>query len=504
MTSLRMVPSSPLAGHLAHPLPAARAAAVALALALLALSLAGCSHLLPGSYADRRLAEPLPTGPAHAGPPAAEPPAAEPPPPPPPAAPASAAPRGLDSLTALLDLALRNDPGTRAAWLEARAAADTAGARRAAWLPTLDGSAALTRLQSPGTSSTEVRRTDASVSAQLTWLLLDLGARGASQDEADQQLLAARLAHESAVLDLALRVEEAWYGYQTSRALLVAADATVKQAGTSLKAAEERRAAGAATVADVLQARTALSQLKLEVQRIEGLSAGLRGRLASLAGLSPTVELVVPPLPENVHAAESLPQVERLLDEAARANPDLARARALADAADARARTISRADLPTLSAVAGLGEDWPLAPESDRYTFWNAGLVLRIPLFSGGRASFDTASARASAEAARARTEATGRQVQLDVWISYQALRTAARRGETARDLLASATEGVEVANGRYREGLGSILDLLSSQSSLESARAEEILARADWLLALARLARATGRLLPPSTGASP
>ena len=95
-------------------------------------------------------------------------------------------------------------------------------------------------------------------------------------------------------------------------------------------------------------------------------------------------------------------------------------------------------------------------------------------------------------------------QVQLDVWTSFQALRTAARRGETARDLLASATEGVQVAAGRYREGVGSILDLLTSQAALESARAEEILARADWLLGLARLARATGRLLPASAGAAP
>jgi outer membrane protein len=484
------------------------------------MALASCSHLLPSSYSERRLSEPLPTGarpeappePAAPAPPATPQPSPTAPaqlgPPVPPAlaasAPAAAAPLRVGGLAELLDLALRSDPGTRAAWLDARAAAATAGARRAAWFPVLDGSARLQRFQAPGTTDPEVRHTDAGVSAQLTWLLVDLGARGASQDEAEQQLLAARLAHESAVLDLALRVEEAWYGYQTSRALLVASDAAVKQAEASLAAAEERRSAGAATVADVLQARTALSQLLLDVQRVEGQSAGLRGRLASLAGLSPTVELAVPKLPEDVHADQALPAVERLLDEAARANPDLARARALADAADARARAVSRADLPTLSGTAGAGLVWPVAPESDRYTVWSAGLVLNVPLFAGGRPTFDAASARSSADAARQRTTATGRQVELDVWIAFQALRTAARRGQTARDLLASATAGVEVATGRYREGVGSILDLLTSQSSLESALAEEILARADWLLAMARLARATGRLPPVTAGAAP
>lgn len=475
---------------------------VAPAATLLALVLGGCSAFLPSSHADRRLSEPLPTGsqapqPGNDGPAPATMPAAGPD--------GVTAARSVGGLAELLDLALRNDPGTRAAWLDARAAASTAGARRAAWLPAIDGSVGLQRTQAPGSATLYAHRTDATVSGQLTWLLLDLGVRSASQDEAEQLLLAARLAHESAVLDLALRVEEAWYGYQTTRALLVASDAALKQAETSLKAAEERRSAGAATVADVLQARTALSQLRLDVQRVEGQSAGLQGRLASLAGLPPTVELSVPPLPENVHAEQSLPEVERLLEAAARANPDLARARALADATEARARAISRADLPTLSATASAGHDWLMAPRPPyQYDFWNAGLVLRVPIFSGGRASFEAASARSTAEAARQRTEATGRQVQLDVWTSFQALRTAARRGETARDLLASATEGVQVAAGRYREGVGSILDLLTSQAALESARAEEILARADWLLSLARLARATGRLLPSAAGASP
>jgi outer membrane protein TolC len=453
----------------------------------------------PASYADRRLDEPLPTGERRTPPPGPAPqPSASPETSPP------AAPRRVGGLADLLDLALRNDPGTRAAWLDARAAAATAGSRRAAWFPAADASAGLQRVQAPSSTSAEARHTDATVSAQLTWMLLDLGARGASQDEADQLLLAARLAHESAVLDLALRVEEAWYGYQATRALLVASQASLKQAETSLAAAEERRSAGAATVADVLQARTALSQLKLDAQRVEGQAAGLQGRLASLAGLAPTVELEVPPLPADVNARQALPEVERLLEEAARANPDLARARAQADAAEARARAVSRADLPTLSGVAGAGLDWPMAPDGDRYTTWNAGLVLRIPLFSGGRASFDAASARATAAATRARMEATGRQVQLDVWTTFQALRTAARRGETSRDLLASATEGLEVATGRYREGVGSILDLLTSQAALASAHAEEILARADWLLAMARLARATGRLLPATAGAAP
>src|SRR4030095_11206860 len=80
-------------------------------------------------------------------------------------------------------------------------------------------------------------------------------------------------------------------------------------------------------------------------------------------------------------------------------------------------------------------------------------------------------------------------------------------RFATAQDLLAAADESARVAAGRYQEGVGSILDLLAAQSALANARAQRILARADWLLALARLSHDTGTLaaegpvpLPAST----
>jgi outer membrane protein TolC len=416
----------------------------------------------------------------------------------------TAEPLAPTTLADLLDLALSRDPATRAAWHEARAAAAVAGSRRAAYLPTIEGTGSLVRRLAPSGPRAGDPTTSLGLSAQLTWLLLDLGQRGALRAEAEFDLLAARLAHEVAGLDLALQVEETWYQYQAARALVAASRASLAQAQASLDAAEARRRAGVATIADVLQARTALSQLQLDAQRQEGQMLALRGSLASLAGLPPTADLEVGELPAAVRAAEALPEVERLLAEAARANPALARARALADAADARADAAARANLPSLALAGSAGRAWPVAPDGPWSDDWSAGLFLRIPLFEGGRTAHEALAAREAASAARARVDQASRRVALDVWTSLQGLRTAARRVDTSRDLLASASAGAEVAAARYQEGVGSILDLLSSQTSLEVARAEEILARGDWLVSLARLARATGRAMPSPDGALP
>jgi len=422
---------------------------------------------------------------------------------------ASASPaRTPRSLADLVDLALSRDPATRAAWYDARAAAAQAGSRRSAYLPSLDASASVARQrigEAPGRPTSF--QTTWTPGATITWLLLDLGARGALVEEADLLLAAARLGEHAAVADLVLRVQEGYFAFLAARALVEAETALVKQAEASLAAAEGRQRAGLSTIADVLQARTALSQARLALVQLEGQVLALRGGLATLAGLPPTADLDVGALPAEVDAAAAQPAVEDLLAAAAARNPDVARARAAAEAAGARSRAATRALGPTLSFVGSASRPHYLSPEdAEGGTSWSAGLVLRLPLLDGLglRPVYDALAARSSADAARARADATSQRVALDVWTGYQGVRTAGRRIATSRELVQSARASAEVARGRYREGVGSIVDLLSAQAALELSLAEHVRARADYLVALARLARASGRLDLPEDGPSP
>jgi outer membrane protein TolC len=427
---------------------------------------------------------------------------------------ASRAPR---SLADLVDLALTQDPATRATWFDARAAAAQAGSRRSAWLPSLEASAVLSRQRTGATGRTgedptrpESTQTTLTPTATLNWLLLDLGARGALVDEADHLLVAARLGEHAAVADLVFRVQQTYFSFLAARALVEAEGAAVRQAEASLAAAEGRQRAGLSTIADVLQARTALSQARLVLQQLEGQALALRGGLATLAGLPPTAELDVGTLPADVDADAAQPAIDDLLAAAEARNPDVSRARATADAAAARARATSRAWAPTLSLQAVALKPFYYDPaDIEARSGWLLGLVLRLPLLDGLglRPAYDAIAARASADAAAARADATSQRVALDVWTGYQAVRTAGRRLATARDLGRSARASADVAQGRYKEGVGSIVDLLNAQAALELALAEDVRARADYLVALAQLARASGRLdavAPAPSGGTP
>jgi outer membrane protein TolC len=405
---------------------------------------------------------------------------------------------GRMTLAEIVDLALRNNPTTRLSWAQARAAANSYGASRGPLLPavTVDGAVTRSRsLAAPGRPAGE--RTQYGPSLGLSYLVLDFGGRSGSIDVARQTAIAADLSHNAAVQNTILQVESALFTYLATRALRDAERVAVEEATASLNAAEERRRVGLATIADVLQARTARSQAQLALESLEGGVLVAQGGLAVAMGLPANASFEVPNLPD-APSEDSLrvvtQSVDTLIAVAARARPDLAAVRAQAAAAAAEVRVARSGLMPAISfnANGGYTGSNNSAFQGRTYTL---ALGFDLPVFTGFSRQYDVQSANDQLEAARARTEVTRQQIALQVFTAYYTLQTATDRVRTAADLLASATESESVARGRYREGVGSIVDLLIAQSALADARAQQVQLRWQWRGALAQLAHDVGVL---------
>jgi len=411
------------------------------------------------------------------------------------------------SLAKLLDLALANNPNTRAAYFNARAAAAALGSRSSAYYPALrfDVSGGFAHQVLRG-GSDSFSSWNAGPSLGLTWMLFDLGGRSADVDEARSILVAANLAQNSVLQDTVLAVEQAYYQYLGAKALEEAAGATLKEAETNLDAANARHQAGVATVADVLQAQTALSQARLSLQGYAGQAAALRGALASSLGLPASLDVEVGKLPAQLEVKPLGTAVDALIAAAEARRPDLARARALAEAAQHHADSVQSRGLPSLGLTANLGRTYYSNSAAPHYgDAYGATLDIAVPLFDGFKDTYDLVEAREQARAAAAQAQSTEQQIILQVWSSYQALQTAALQVQTARDLLQSASQSEAVVAGRYKAGAGSILDVLTAQSALAQARGLDVQARAGWLLAVAQLSRDTGALgLRPEANPTP
>lgn len=471
-------------------------AAVSLAAAILLG--AGCSHVRPARSIDESVS-PKP-GALWSPPPQGRAPAPAP-------TPAPQIPEkylkgdATPTLPEVIDLALRNNPATRAAWFEARSAAADLGSKRAEFFPTVSLDANLTRQKTTAIGGTStVLQTTYGPSASLEWLLFDFGGRQADVEEAQRALFAANWTHNAAIQTLVLEVEQAYYSYLAARGLAASADVSVKQAQESATAADERHNAGVSTIADVLQARTALSQAQLALESARGQIQTFRGALATAVGISPDVPVDLGDLPDIANLDEVRAGVESLIDKAQSERPDLAAARFEALKAQSHVRSVRAAGLPTISALGTFDRFYyyntTLLPHFDNYS---GAVLFHFPVFTGFQNRYDTLKAQEDASAAQAQADVLSNQVIFQVWTSYYAVQTSTQQVKTARDLLTSARQSEDVALARYKAGVGSILDLLTAQTALANARAQEIQARAGWFLALAQLAHDTGELSPPA-----
>ena len=174
--------------------------------------------------------------------------------------------------------------------------------------------------------------------------------------------------------------------------------------------------------------------------------------------------------------------------------PDDSTTIALAAAAYSQVRVARAAEFPSLNLTGNGGRTYT-SPTTFAGPSYSVGLGLSIPIFNGFSRQYDVAAARAQADAVSALADQTRQQVVTEVFVSYYALQTAQQRVATADDLLASAEQSVQVAAGRYREGVGSIIDLLTAQSALAAARAQQVQSRWQWYTSLAQLARDAGVL---------
>ncbi len=399
------------------------------------------------------------------------------------------------SLADVVDLALRNNPATRAAWFQARAAADRLGSARGEYFPTINGLATVSRIKSPATNTRSAgQRTEYGPSISLNYLLLDFGGRSGSIETARQDLFAANLTHNATIQNTVLQAQVAYFNYMATLALLGAERSAIAEAQANLNAAQQRNRVGLATIADVLQARTALSQEQLNLETIQGNLQAARGGLAAALGLPANLPFDLEPLTGPIPVRAMTQSVDSIINDALRNRPDLAAARAQAAAAFAQVRVARAAELPSLN-LTGNGARTYSSPSTFAGPSYTVTLGVSVPIFNGFSHQYDVAAARAQADAFSALADQTRQNVVTQVFVSYYALQTAQQKVSTADDLLASAEQSAQVAAGRYREGVGSIIDLLTAQSALANARAQQVQSRWQWYTSLAQLARDAGVL---------
>ncbi len=123
------------------------------------------------------------------------------------------------------------------------------------------------------------------------------------------------------------------------------------------------------------------------------------------------------------------------------------------------------------------------------------GISMKVPIFDGGRRDARRAESLSQLRQEQLRTRDVRQQVDLDVRLALDSIRSAASQVETAREGLALAENELAQARRRYEGGVVSSIEITDAQTRLDRARDNQIVALYNYNLARLDLATATGNI---------
>ncbi len=191
--------------------------------------------------------------------------------------------------------------------------------------------------------------------------------------------------------------------------------------------------------------------------------------------------------------------VEEAFARAQQKRNELAAARLRVDGMKA-ALDVARADrYPSLSFVgsAFLETEEPKFDDREwRTKMWSATVDLSFPIFDGLRTKGKIKQTKAQYEQSRLLSAQTLDGVRLEVEQAVSKLAEARKLMDSQVASVEQAQKGLDIADIRYKNGVGTQLELLDAQVSLTTARTNYFMAVYEHFMAVAEMERATGATL--------
>jgi len=415
---------------------------------------------------------------------------------------AQAAPARVLTLGEAVQVAQERQPQLRAAHASTQAAEGRVEQSRSGLLPQLSATADYQRsttnfvfrpggIPRPGqeTNWTSVNFFDSSVT--LSQLLWDFGQTSNRWRSSQASARATADQERSTAYQVVLQVRVAFFNAVAFKELLGVARETLANQRKHLDQIEGFVQEGTRAPIDLSQARADFANA--EVQAINAVNAYQRSKLLlnQAMGVEGALDYDVandalPPLPGEDGA------LEPLLANALAARPEIASATEQVRAQHLLIRSARGAYAPSISAGAGIVQ---ATTTGSNYVGWNAaaGVTLTWNIFQGGLTKGTVHEAEANLGFAAAQLDVLRQQVRVDVDQALLAIRAAKAALSSANDALVAARQRLTLAEGRYQNGSGSVIELGDAQIAAANAAAQVVQTRFQLATARAQLLWAVG-----------
>jgi outer membrane protein TolC len=319
------------------------------------------------------------------------------------------------------------------------------------------------------------------------------GRRGAQRSQAEAISQAADAGFVQQRFATILAAKQGYYDVVRAHELVRVAMEAVAQTGLGLGYARDRERAGTATRADVLLAELALSTARRRELAARDTLSLTSAALGRLVGANAPVDADRPTTPEPAPLALNDSSV---LTVAPAVAPAVAQTQALVSATAAAVRASRSQYLPTIAL--GAGYNWANAsrvPGAIR-PGWIVAFTTSFPLFNGFLREASVTQAEIAAEVATTTAADTRRLARAEAQQLLGRLHVAEQDITLTREAVRLGSEELRVIQARYRAGIATILDVLTSQTALTQAELDLVSAQFTYQVARASLEALLGRTL--------
>lgn len=290
-------------------------------------------------------------------------------------------------------------------------------------------------------------------------------------------------------------VKQNFYSVLVNREIILVRKESLEVLEEQLKNVEARYAAGVASDFERLQAQVAVANERPNLIRAQNDYRVATEALLAILGVPSRTQLEPDEVQGNLTTDSVSVELQTLLDAAEQSRADILAAQK--DAAAARkAVGEARANyLPKVQALAGYEwiKDSASLRTRDTVDGWNVGVVASVDLFNGFSNAAQVYQAKARRRQAEARELQTRLGVSVEVRQAYSAFEQAQEILNSSKQVVQQARESLRMAKARYGAGSSTQLDVLQAQAALSQARLTLLQARYDYVVAIARLEKATG-----------
>jgi len=394
------------------------------------------------------------------------------------------------TLDEALGTALKNHPQVIEARENLNGAEAKTGQVLANYYPQISLSADWIRGQSyfPAQETIKISETN-TASLYLKQTIYDFGRTSGAVEAARGNREAADNALTVTRQDLTLRVRVAFYLVLALEKQVQAVRENVKAREDVFRQAQEFFIQGIRARVDVARAEANFFAAKTNLIRAESNREIARVELANAMGITSLGERT--PVATSF-ALLSLPERHTSQQKALSNRAELQQFAAMKSAANGNLTSAKSSYLPILSGVASIGyADRDFPPTGN---VWGVGLNLTVPLFSGFSSVEQVREAAAAMNSIEARQNNLKLQIIKEVESAWFGGNDAAARMISTQKEVDAANESKSLAEGRYQEGVGSIIEVTDAQSQTLDAQTANIQAMFDYYTALARLDRAVGK----------